>query len=82
MPSSPPSCSEALPKNSAELFDDTDIETLNREQGLDIDAGTYISPGNGARMDYAMAVEELLHRDGALQLGSATGHYPAHFPGV
>ena len=73
---------EALPKNSAELFDDTDIETLNREQGLDIDAGTCISPGNGARMDYAMAVEELLHRDGALQLDPATGHYPAHFPHV
>ena len=82
MPSSPPSCSEALPKNSAELFDDTDIETLNREQGLDIDAGTCISPGNGARMDYAMTVEALLHRDGALQLVPATGHYPAHFPRV
>ncbi len=41
-----------------------------------------ISPGNGARMDYAMAVGELLHRDGALQLDPATGHYPAHFPGV
>ncbi len=73
---------EALPKNSAELFDDTDIEALNREQGLDIDAGTCISPGNGARMDYAMAVEELLHRDGALQLDPATGRYPAHFPRV
>ncbi len=73
---------EALPKNSAELFGDTDIETLNREQGLDIDAETCVFPGNGARMDYAMAVEGLLHRDGALQLDPATGHYPAHFPPV
>ncbi len=71
---------EALPKNSAELFGDTDIETLNREQGLDIDAETCVSPGSGARMDYAMAVEGLLHRDDALQLDPATGHYPAHFP--
>ena len=79
MPSSPPSCSEALPKNSAELFDDTDIETLNRERGLDIDAGTCISPGNGARMDYAMAVGELLHRDGALQLDPADRALPRAF---
>ena len=61
-------------------FRDTDIETLNREQGLDIDAKTCVFPGNGARMDHAMAVEELLHRDGALELDPETGHYPAHFP--
>ncbi len=71
---------EAVPKNSAESFRDTDIETLNRENGLDIDAKTCVFPGNGARMDYAMAVEALLHRDRALYLDPATGHYPAHFP--
>ncbi len=71
---------EAVPKNSAESFRDTDIETLNREHGLDIDAKTCVFPGNGARMNHAMAVEELLHRDGALHLDPATGHYPAHFP--
>ena len=65
---------EAVGKNSAELFGDTDIETLNREQGLDIDAETCVFPGNGARMDHAMAVEGLLHLDGALQLDPATGH--------
>ncbi len=73
---------EALPKNSAELFGDTDIETLNRAHGLDIDAETCVFPGNGERMDYAMAVEGLLQCDGALQLDPATGHYPAHFPRV
>jgi len=73
---------EAVPKNSAESFRDTDIETLNRENGLDIDARTCVFPGNGARMDHAMAVEELLHRDDALHLDPATGHYPAHFPSV
>ncbi len=73
---------EALPKNSAELFGDTDIETLNRAHGLDIDAETCVFPGNGDRMDYAMAVEGLLQCDGALQLDPATGHYPAHFPRV
>jgi hypothetical protein len=71
---------DGLPKNSAELFRDTTIETLNREQGLKIDAGTCVFPDNGAPMDYAMAVEGLLHRDGALELDPAIGHYPAHFP--
>ncbi len=71
---------ESVPKNSAESFRDTDIETLNREHGLDIDAETCVFPGNGARLDHAMAVEELLHCDGALHLDPATGHYPAHFP--
>ncbi|MEN8377086.1 MAG: DUF222 domain-containing protein, partial [Gemmatimonadota bacterium] len=71
---------DAVPKNSAESFRDTDIETLNREHGLDIDAGTCVFPGSGARMDHAQAVEELLHRDGALHLDPETGHYPAHFP--
>jgi aspartate/methionine/tyrosine aminotransferase len=71
---------EALPKNSAELFRDSDIETLNREHGLNIDAETCVFPGNGARMDHAMAVKELLRRDGALELDPATRHYPAHFP--
>jgi len=71
---------EAVPKNSAELFRNTDIETLNREHDLDIDAKTCVFPGNGARMDHAMAVEGLLQCDGALQLDPATGHYPAHFP--
>jgi hypothetical protein len=73
---------KARRKNSAESFRDTDIETLNHEQGLDIDARTCVFPGSGARMDHAMAVEELLHRDGALHLDPATGHYPAHFPRV
>ena len=71
---------EPVPKNSAESFRDTDIETLNREHGLDIDAKTCVFPGNGARMNHAMAVEALLHRDGALFLDPQTGHYPAHFP--
>jgi hypothetical protein len=71
---------EALPKNSTELFRDSDIAALNREHGLNIDAGTCVFPGNGAPMDVAMAVEGLLHRDGALELDPATGHYPAHFP--
>ena len=71
---------EAVPKNSAESFRDTDIETLNRENGLDIDAKACVFPGNGARMDHAMAVEALLHRGGTLRLDPTTGHYPAHFP--
>ncbi len=73
---------QAARENSAELFRDTDIETLNREYGLDIDAKTCVFPGSGARMDHAMAVEELLHCDGALELDPETGHYPAHFPPV
>ena len=73
---------EGLPKNSAESFRDTDIETLNRERGLDIDAETCVFPGNGARMNHAMAMDELLHRDGALHLDAETGHCPAHFPPV
>ncbi len=70
----------ATPENSAELFGDTNIETLNRARGLDIDAETCVFPGNGDRMDYAMAVEGLLQCDDALHLDPATGHYPAHFP--
>ncbi len=50
------------------------------EHGLNIDADTCVFPGNGDRMDYAMAVEGLLQCDGALHLEPATGHYPAHFP--
>jgi hypothetical protein len=64
---------EGLPKNSAESFRDIDIESLNREQGLDIDAMTCVFPGSGARMNHALAVEALLQRDGALQLDPATG---------
>ncbi len=71
---------EAAGENPAESFRDTDIETLNRENGPDIDARTCVFPGSGARMDHAMAVEELLHCDGALELDPETGHYPAHFP--
>ncbi len=71
---------EVTPKNSAESFRDTDIETLNRENGLDIDAKSCVFPRHGARMNHAMAVEELLHRDHALELDPKTGHYPAHFP--
>ena len=71
---------EAAQKNSAESFRDTDIETLSREHGLDVDAETCVFPGNGARMNHALAVEELLHRDSALHLDPETGHYPAHFP--
>jgi len=69
-----------VPKNSAESFRDTDIETLNREHGLEIDARTCVFPGNGARMNHARAVEALLQRDGALHLDPETGHYPVHFP--
>jgi len=47
---------EAVPKHPAESFRDTDIETLNREHGLDIDAKTCVFPGNGARMKHPMAV--------------------------
>lgn len=72
---------EAVPKNaSAESFRDMDIETLNREHHLDIDAETCVSLWDGTRMNHALAVEVLLHRDGALKLDPATGHYPAHFP--
>jgi hypothetical protein len=31
-------------------------------------------------MDDTMAVEALLHRDGALRLDPETSRYPAHFP--
>ena len=65
---------------SAESFRDMDIETLNREHHLDIDAETCVSLWDGTRMNHALAVEVLLHRDGALKLDPATGHYPAHFP--
>ncbi len=71
---------EDVPKNSAESFRDTDIETLNREHDLNIDADTCVTLWDGTRMNHAMAVEELLHCDGALHLDPATGHYPAHFP--
>jgi hypothetical protein len=68
-----------VPKNdSAESFRDADIETLNREHGLDIDAKTCVTLWDGTRMDHAMAVEALLDRDGALHLEN--GRYPAHFP--
>ncbi len=70
----------ATPENPAEFFGDTDVETLNRAHGLDMDAETCVFPGNGDRMNYAMAVEGLLQCDGALRLAPATGHYPAHFP--
>ncbi len=75
-----PSLQASPGADSAESFRDTDIETLNREQDLDIDANTCVFPRNGARMNHALAVEQLLHRDGALYLDPETGHYPAHFP--
>lgn len=72
---------EQVPKNdSAESFRDIDIETLNREHHLDIDAETCVSLWDGTRMDHAMAVEALLHCDGALQLDPETRNYPVHFP--
>lgn len=72
---------EQIPKNdSAESFRVTDIETLNREHHLEIDAETCVSLWNGTRMDHAMAVEALLYYDGALQPDPETGNYPAHFP--
>ncbi len=72
---------EAVPRNdSAESSRDSDIECLNREHDLDIDATTCVSLGAGTAMDHAMAVDALLQRDGALQLDPDTGHYPAHFP--
>jgi hypothetical protein len=73
---------EDVPKNSAESFRDTNIETLNREHHLNIDADTCVSLWDGTRMNHALAVEVLLHRDGALYLDPETGHYPAHFPPV
>ena len=63
-----------------ESFRDTSIETLNRKHDLDVDADTCVSLWDGTRMNHALAVEALLHRDGALHLDPETGHYPAHFP--
>jgi hypothetical protein len=71
---------EAVSKNSAESFRDTDIETLNRKHELDVDADTCVTLWDGTRMNHAVAVEALLHRDGALQLDPASEHYPANFP--
>lgn len=71
---------EEVANDSAEFFRDTDVETLNREQGLDIDAGTCVSLWDGTCMDDTMAMEALLHRDGALRLDPETRRYPAHFP--
>ena len=74
---------EAVPRHdSAESSHNTDIESLNREHDLDIDAATCVSLWDGTAMDHAMAVDALLQRDGALQLDPDTGHYPAHFPPV
>jgi|GEM_PF-1545613 len=72
---------EAVPKNdSAESFRDSDIENLNREHHLDIDATTCVSLWDGTPMNHALAVEALLYRDGAPFLDANTGHYPAHSP--
>ena len=65
--------------DSAESSRDTDIETLNREQDLDIDARTCVTLWDGTVMDHALAVENLLAKDGALQLEHGA-RYPAHFP--
>ena len=49
---------ESVPKNdSAESFRDIDIETLNREHHLKIDAETCVSLWDGTRMHHAIAVE-------------------------
>ena len=70
-----------MPRNdSAESSRDTDIESLNREHDLDIDATTCVSLWDGTAMDQAMAVDLLLQRDNALHLDPETGGYPAHFP--
>ena len=66
--------------NSAESSRDADIESLNRENDLDIDAATCVSLWDGTSMDHAMAVDALLQRDNALHLDPETGRYPAHFP--
>ena len=50
---------EEIPKNSAESFRDTDIETLNREHSLVIDTDTCVSLWDGTRMNHALAVEQL-----------------------
>lgn len=72
---------ETVPKNdSAESARGTDIETLNREERLAIDAETCVTRWDGTTMDDALAVENLLDCDGALFLEPDTGHYPAHFP--
>ena len=66
--------------DTAELPRDITIEALNHEHDLDIDADTCETLCNGTRMEHALAVEALLHRDGALQLDPTTEHYSAHFP--
>jgi len=72
---------EAVPRgDSAESSRDADIESLNRENDLDIDAATCVSLWDGTSMDHAMAVDALLQRDNALHLDPETGRYPAHFP--
>ncbi|NIR23254.1 MAG: DUF222 domain-containing protein [Gammaproteobacteria bacterium] len=72
---------EPVPENdSAESSRDTDIESVNRAHGLDIDARTCVSLWDGTAMDLATAVDALLTRGGALHLDHETGHYPAHFP--
>jgi len=71
---------EPVPRHdSAESCRGTDIETLNREHDLDIDARTCVTLWDGTVMDHALAVENLLAKDGALQLEHGA-RYPAHFP--
>ena len=71
---------EPIPKNdSLASIDGNSIETLNRKCGLDIDATTGITRWDGTQMDYYMAVDSLLARDGALELGPGA-RYPDHFP--
>jgi hypothetical protein len=71
---------EPVPRHdSAESCRDTDIETLNREHDLNIDARTCVTLWDGTVMDHALAVENLLAKDGALQLEHGA-RYPAHFP--
>jgi len=71
---------EPVPKNdSMQSIDGVSIETLNRACGLDIDATTGKTRWDGTDMDYYMAVDNLLARDGALELGPGA-RYPDRFP--
>jgi hypothetical protein len=53
--------------------------TENEGYLLDIDARTCVTLWDGTIMDHALAVENLLAKDGALQLEFGA-RYPAHFP--
>jgi hypothetical protein len=63
----------------APVTDGVTLAQINGSLGLEFGAATGASRWDGARMDWAMAIEGLLSADHALELEPGA-RYPAHFP--